>query len=77
MEHEFRDKQRKNYILVRMARDMVMALLYLTMAVFLFFGERWKIEQIMALGTAFSYFFGSICLLYGIFRVYRGIKRDY
>jgi hypothetical protein len=77
MENNFRDKQQKNYILARMARDIVMAILYLTMSVFLFFGDKWKIEQIMALGTAFSYFFGSICLLYGGYRLYRGIKRDY
>jgi hypothetical protein len=77
MENEFRDRQRNNYILLRMLRDIVMALLYLTMALFLFFGERWGIEQIEALGRTFSIFFGSICLLYGAYRLYRGIKRDY
>jgi hypothetical protein len=25
----------------------------------------------------FSYIFGALCLLYGGFRIYRGIKRDY
>lgn len=81
METELREKQRKSFTLMRSVRDFTMAVLYLSMAVVLFFGEHWKIGHMIALnetwGITFSYFFGSICLLYGGFRLYRGIKKDY
>jgi hypothetical protein len=60
-----------------MTYDLVMALLILGMAVVMIFAEKLKIEQIMAVDDTFRYLFGGICVLYGGFRLYRGIKRDY
>jgi hypothetical protein len=60
-----------------MTYDLVMALLILGMAVVMIFAEKLKIEQIMAVDNTFRYLFGGICVLYGGFRLYRGIKRDY
>ncbi|MEI8074786.1 MAG: hypothetical protein WCH78_08555 [Bacteroidota bacterium] len=60
-----------------MSYDLVMALLILGMAVVMIFAEKLKIEQIMAVDDTFRYLFGGICVLYGGFRLYRGIKRDY
>ncbi|MDE3237253.1 MAG: hypothetical protein KGO81_14995 [Bacteroidota bacterium] len=77
MEADFREKQRKSYTLMRMIYDLTMALLFIGMAVVMFGGEAWKIERIVELGRTFSWFFGSICLLYGGFRLYRGLKKDY
>jgi hypothetical protein len=81
MESEIRERQQKNYSLMRAVRDFTMAVLYLAVALVLFFGEKWKIDQIISLnetwGKGFCYFFGGICLLYGVFRLYRGIKKDY
>ena len=81
MENDYRDKQRKSFTLMRSVRDFTMAILYLAMAALLFFGEKWKINQVSALndawGKSFSYFFGAICLLYGGFRLYHGIKKEY
>ena len=54
-----------------------MALLILGMAVVMFFPERLKIQRIMDLDDTGRYLFGGVCLLYGGFRLYRGIKRDY
>jgi hypothetical protein len=54
-----------------------MAFLILGMAVVMIFAEKLKIEQIMAVDNTFRYLFGGICVLYGGFRLYRGIKRDY
>jgi hypothetical protein len=60
-----------------MSYDLVMALLILGMAVVMIFAEKLKIQQIMAVDDTFRYLFGGICVLYGGFRLYRGIKRDY
>ena len=62
---------------MRMSYDLVMALLILGMAVVMIFAEKLKIQQIMAVDDTFRYLFGGICVLYGGFRLYRGIKRDY
>ncbi|MBY0347492.1 MAG: hypothetical protein GTN67_12365 [Hydrotalea flava] len=77
MEQPIREKHRKNFIFLSSVRDIFMALLYLGMSVLLFGGKYWQIPQIMALGDAFCYFLGSVCLLYGGFRMYRGIKKMY
>jgi hypothetical protein len=77
MQESFRDRQKKGYILMRMTYDLAMALLILGMAVVMFFAERLKIQQIMDLDDTGRYLFGGVCLLYGGFRLYRGIKRDY
>jgi hypothetical protein len=77
MQESFREKQQKSYTLMRMTYDLVMALLILGMAVVMIFAEKLKIEQIMAVDDTFRYLFGGICVLYGGFRLYRGIKRDY
>ena len=62
---------------MRMTYDLAMALLILGMAVVMLFPEKLKIQQIMAVDDTFRYLFGGICILYGGFRLYRGIKRDY
>jgi hypothetical protein len=62
---------------MRMTYDLAMAFLILGMAVVMIFAEKLKIEQIMAVDNTFRYLFGGICVLYGGFRLYRGIKRDY
>jgi uncharacterized membrane protein len=77
MEDRFREKQQKSYTLMRMTYDLTMAILILGMAVVLFFAEQFKIQQIIEADLGFRYMFGGICLLYGGFRLYRGVKRDY
>jgi hypothetical protein len=54
-----------------------MAILLLGMATVMLFGEKLKIAMVVEIDSAFRYMFGGICLLYGGFRLYRGIKRDY
>jgi len=77
MENDFRDKQRNSFRVMRMIYDLTMAFLLLAMAVMMLFGEKMKIEFIASIDSLFRYMFGSICLLYGGFRLYRGIKREY
>lgn len=77
MQDSFRYRQKNGYTLMKMTYDLAMALLILGMAFVMFFAERLKIEQIMRLDDTGRYLFGGVCILYGGFRLYRGIKRDY
>ncbi len=77
MEKSFRERQRKNYTLMRSIYDVTMVILLLGMAVVMFFGEHLKIEIVADMDKTFRYFFGAICLLYGGFRLYLVTKQDY
>ncbi len=77
MELDFREKQRKSYRTMRMIYDLSMAVFILGMAFVLLLAEQLKIEQLMMLDPMYRYLMGSISVLYGAFRLYRGIKRDY
>ncbi|MES2371820.1 MAG: hypothetical protein V4557_04515 [Bacteroidota bacterium] len=61
-----------------MSYDITISLIILGMAVALLFAEKLHIEQLLDKENEFfRYFFGGLCVLYGSFRLYRGIKRDY
>ncbi len=77
MELDFREKQRKSYRTMRMIYDLSMAVFILGMAFVLLLAEQLKIEQLMMVDPMYRYLMGSISVLYGAFRLYRGIKRDY
>ncbi len=63
---------------MRMSYDITISLIILGMAVALLFAEKLHIEQLLDKENEFfRYFFGGLCVLYGSFRLYRGIKRDY
>jgi hypothetical protein len=53
-----------------------MAVLFLSMAAAMFFMDHFKMNLVIAEDIGFRYFFGTICLLYGSFRLYRGIKQQ-
>ncbi|MBI2274247.1 MAG: hypothetical protein EPO58_14745 [Chitinophagaceae bacterium] len=60
-----------------MSYDLTIAILLLGMAVIMLFADRLNIEQLLDKDNEFfRYFFGGLCLLYGGFRLYRGVKRN-
>jgi uncharacterized membrane protein YgdD (TMEM256/DUF423 family) len=77
MNNNFRNKRQKSYTRFRMMYDFTMAALILAMGVVLFFGDKFGVDFILNLDTNVRYTFGGLCLLYGCFRIYRGIKHDY
>lgn len=77
MSSDFRDRQQKSYTIMRMIYDLTMAVLLLGMATVMLFGEQLKLAMVIDIDSTFRYMFGGICVLYGGFRLYRGIKRDY
>lgn len=77
MELDFREKQRKSYRVMRMIYDLSMAVFILGMAFILLLAEQLKIEQLTMIDPMYRYLMGSMSVLYGGYRLYRGIKRDY
>jgi hypothetical protein len=54
-----------------------MSFLILGMAVVMLFATKLGIVQLIDVDPLFRYLFGGICLLYGGFRLYRGIYPSY
>jgi hypothetical protein len=76
MENNYRERNKKSYFYFRLLYDITMAILFLSMAIAMFLMDRFKLNLAIAEDVWFRYFFGTICLLYGIFRLYRGIKQQ-
>ena len=72
-----RERSERSYRFFRKIYDFTMATLILGSAV-LMLGAKWfKVEQIMNIDAEFRMIFGVMCLLYGGFRLYRGLKKNY
>jgi hypothetical protein len=72
---EFEDqpgRKDKNYQLMRSIRDFAMGILWLGMGLYLTVSERAKEAN-----DPLMRILGGIFIIYGIFRIYRGYKKNY
>jgi hypothetical protein len=71
-----KDNADKRYIMMRSIMDYGMGVIYVGVAAFLLMSEKLGIELRFP-PKPFSYIFAAICVLYGGFRIYRGIQKNY
>ncbi len=76
MINEYEQKRTKRYILMRSIMDFGMGFLYFAVGFFIMFPQVIGF-QMEAFDELFRYIFGGLCILYGSWRIYRGIKKDY
>ena len=69
-------KRIKAYANRRSMMDLGMGLIYSAMGIF-FVGKKWFGVNLDFPTEPFNYIFGGLFLLYGGFRIYRGIKKNY
>jgi len=67
----------KGYIRMRSLMDFGMGILWTGMGVFLFFSKELGTGLEANYGETSLRVFGSVCVLYGLFRIYRGIRKNY
>jgi hypothetical protein len=67
----------KSYIRMRSIMDYGMGLLWLGMGIFLIFIDKFNTGLEARYDDLTMKAFGGICLLYGLFRVYRGYRKNY
>jgi hypothetical protein len=73
---DFEEKRRRAYSNRRSLMDFGMGFIYALMGGFFLLSHQFGVK--LAFPPApFNYIFGGLCLLYGAFRIYRGIKKDY
>lgn len=70
------DKKMKAYITRRAVMDIGMGFIYAVIGLILAFSQQFGFAFDFP-PAPFSYIFGGLCLLYGVFRIYRGIKKNY
>jgi hypothetical protein len=76
MNTDYEEKRRKAYVNRRSLMDFGMGILYAVMGGFFILSETFGIYMEFP-PKPFSYIFGALCLVYGGFRIYRGIKKNY
>ena len=75
MASDIEDKKQKAYVNRRAIMDLGMGIIYTGMAGLMFFASKVGLESVFS--EPFNYIFGGLCLLYGGFRISRGIKKNY
>jgi hypothetical protein len=81
MNNDYKDRRQQSFSQLRMIYNISMGILVLAMAGVMLFGDRLGIDALEQFigrtDPVLRYLFGGLCLLYGFFRLYRGIKKEY
>jgi hypothetical protein len=75
MENQDSDKRRKGYILMRAIMDYGMGIIIFGFGIFFLFASKLGIG--FEIESFYRYFFGGLCIVYGLWRIYRGYKKNY
>ncbi|HMC99222.1 MAG TPA: hypothetical protein VKH37_03685 [Ferruginibacter sp.] len=71
----------KGYIRMRSIMDLGMGTLWMALGLFLIFVKKLNANFAKNLAERFDetmlYVFGGICIVYGLFRIWRGYKKNY
>lgn len=76
-EKEEMNERDKGYLRMRSIMDYGMGLLWMAMGVFMFFIKRFNTDLAEKYGDSTFKIFGAVCIIYGLFRIYRGYKKKY
>lgn len=76
-EKEQLNDREKGYIRMRSIMDYGMGSLWLGMGVFIIFIKKFSIDLAARYDSTMFKVFGAVCIIYGIFRIYRGYKKNY
>ncbi len=81
MNEDIRGEQRKGYTMMRSVYDMGVGAFITIIGVIMLFGSKLGVPALKVFVEDRDPFllgiFGGLCLLYGGFRLYRGIKKNY
>ncbi len=76
-EKEEMNERDKGYLRMRSIMDYGMGLLWMAMGVFMIFIKRFNNDLAEKYGDSTFKVFGAVCIIYGLFRIYRGYKKKY
>ncbi len=67
----------KGFILMRSIMDYGMGILWASMGIFLIFIKFFNTNLVARFDDPVMKGFGVVCIIYGLFRIYRGYKKNY
>lgn len=70
------DPKTRRYILMRSISDFGMGLLYVGIGTVIMFARQFNFQNEFAMSWAAKIFAG-LAMIYGVWRIYRGYKKDY
>ena len=73
---EHTDQRTKRYILMKSIMDLGMGLIYIAIGIMILFAKKIGLTNQFVESTMGKIFAGLI-MLYGVWRLYRGVKKDY
>jgi hypothetical protein len=76
MQDESQDGRTKGYVMMRMLMDFGMGIIYIGVSLFILFAKKFGFSG-PVFEPPFTYIFAGICIAYGSFRIYRGVKKNY
>lgn len=76
-EKEQLSERDKRYIRMKSIMDIGMGILWSGMGVFLLFIKKFNPDLALQYDENILMIFGGVCVVYGLFRVYRGIRKNY
>ena len=81
MEQDVRGTQRKGYTMMRSVYDIGVGVFIVIIGVIMLFGGKLGVPALKVFVEDRDPFllsiFGGLCFIYGIFRLYRGFKKNY
>ena len=75
MEYDGSERRKKGYVLMRTIMDYGMGVIIFGFGVFFLLAPKLGIG--FQIENFYRYCFGSLCIIYGGWRVYRGYKKNY
>jgi hypothetical protein len=77
MLEDFQEDQRRRISRMRSIMDFTMGSLLVLLGLFFLFYEQLGLNVFNRRPSPIDYFIGGLFILYGIWRIYRGYKKDY
>jgi hypothetical protein len=76
-QNNHQSKRDKGMVLMRSIMDYGMGLLWMSMGIYLIFTEYINPAMAYRFEDPAMKAFGGVCIIYGLFRMYRGYKKNY
>ena len=76
-EKEQLNEREKGYLRMRSMMDYGMGILWMAMGIFLMFINKFSPDLANRFDSTSIKAFGGVCIIYGLFRIYRGYKKNY
>lgn len=74
---EEREKSERSYRFFRRIYDFSMSALILGIGILILGAKYMKMDMVLNIDNDFRLIFGTMCMVYGGFRLFRAVKQDY